>query len=438
MTEIIDDDTQNKGNHMIAAQAWHRLIVLAACATALGLNGEMTHGFDAVTMDLPTVERDYVVNPLAVAVDSLTRKPVEFKDGPAILKGTVFLPEGDSAAPGVVILGGSERGPRTRLKECLAEHFAGAGVAALIYDSAGSGQSTGNAHLQTRDARAKEAIAAVNCLQSETWTRPDQVGILGISEGALVTMLAAARDDSVAFAIPVSGGFGVSMMELARYRIEVKGLGRRLKPEETQKALLLEEILFALMAGPDLFEWRLIDLKAAQWSNENWGELAGIVKAVRQASSPTERQERWDALRMTMKTFRPEPWFDLVVVDVDRFDRFMSMSAEHFYAFLENGPLANGDFDKVRQELEQYPKVLCPVLAVWGENDEFLPPNRSAAFLKSCLSRAGHKDATFRIVPSASHILTRGADDGRFADGFPDLLTEWLSERFAPIPPADN
>ena len=176
---------------------------------------------------------------------------------------------------------------------------------------------------------------------------------MGISEGALVTMLAAARDQSVAFAIPVSGGFGVSMMELARYRIEVKGLARRLKPEEIQKALLLEEILFALMAGPEFFEWRLIEMKAARWSNEDWDELVDVVKTMRQASSSTERQEKWDALRRTMKTFRSEPWFDLVVVDVDRFDRFMAAEAIHFYTFLEKGPLAAGDLDKVRQELEQ-------------------------------------------------------------------------------------
>ncbi len=67
-------------------------------------------------------------------------------------------------------------------------------ITALIYDPAGSGQSTGNAPLQTRIARAEEAIAAVQCLRNETRMRPDQVGISGISEGALVTMLAAARD----------------------------------------------------------------------------------------------------------------------------------------------------------------------------------------------------------------------------------------------------
>jgi len=394
----------------------------------------------AVTCAASGMEQNLAAEPGNAVKDDLawTRTPVEFKDGSTILRGTIFAPEGEYHVPGVVILGGSERGPRTRLKERLAEHFAGAGIAALIYDSAGTGQSTGNALLQTRDARADEAIAAIRCLRDETRTRPDQVGVLGISEGALVTMLAAARDHSVAFAIPVSGGFGLSMMELARYRIEVKSLIRGRKPAEIQKALLLEEILFALMAGPEFFEWRLIEMKVAQWSGGGWDELVNVVKTMRQASSPTERREKLDALRGAMKTFRAEPWFDLVVVDVDRFDRFIAMSAEHFYTFLEKGSLANGDLEKVRQELEQYPKVRCPVLAVWGENDEFLPPHRCAAFLKSYLRRAGHSDVTYRIVPNASHILTIDGGDGRFADGFPDILTEWLQKRFAPAIPGDK
>lgn len=364
-----------------------------------------------------------------------TYQPVEFNNGATLLKGMIFLPDGEAAVPGVVILGGSERGPRTAWKERLAEHFAGAGVAALIYDSPGTGQSTGNALLQTRDARAEEALAAARCLRANKRVAPGWVGVLGVSEGALVTMLAAARDESLAFAIPVSGSFGVSMTESARYRIEVQGFARKLKPEEIQKALLLEEILFALMVGPESIEWRLIDMKAGQWPEPSWAELVASVKRVRRATSPTEQEESWQCLRRAMKVFRSAPWFDLVVVDVDRFDRFMAMSSSQFYAFIEHGPLAAGDFDKVRQEVEQLSRILCPVLAVWGGNDDFLPPHRSCAFLKRCLDRAGHTDATFRIMPNAGHNFIR-KDDDRFADGFPDLLTEWLLQRTTRMPPA--
>lgn len=365
-----------------------------------------------------------------------TSKPAEFKSGLSLLKGTIFIPDGISDLPGVVLLGGSERGPRTHRKNQLAEHLAGAGIAALTYDSAGTGESTGNALLQARGDRAEEACAAARYLKNQAPVAVNQVGLLGISEGAGVAMLAAARDESLAFVIPVSGAFGITMTEVSRYRIEVQGRLRGLSSEEIQQALLLEELLFALMVGPESFEWRLIEMKAAQWPNRDWDQMINIVKTVCLATSPAEQEQKLDALRKTMSLFRSKSWFDLVVVDVARFDRFMAMSASDIYAFLEKGPLAAGDFIAVHEEMEQYRRVRCPVLAVWGENDNFLPPHRSAAFLKSCLSRGGHTDVTYRIVPNAGHILTRDGDDGRFVDEFLDLLTEWLLRRFAP--PAAN
>jgi pimeloyl-ACP methyl ester carboxylesterase len=398
--------------HMRRIRTLSGLTLLAACITSPGTGCALARGHDSA--------------------DTSTNVPAQFTHGSADLRGTIFLPSGSSRLPGVVILGGSERGPRTGLKQRLAVHFANAGVAALIYDSAGTGQSTGSAVFQTRDARANEALAAVRCLRREAKVHADRVGILGISEGALVTMLAAARDPSVAFAIPISGGFGIPMMDLARHRIETKSLIRGLDSDQIQQALLLEELLFALMAGPDLFEWRLIDMKAARQPDDRWRKLAAVVRTMRQATLPAQQQEKYDALREALGTFRSQPWFDLVVVDVDRFDRIMSVSAERFYTYLEKGPLAVGDFEKVHQEFDLCSRVRCPVLAVWGENDDFLPPHRSAAFLERCLIRGGNRDAALLILRNADHILTDGND--HFTDGIPDLLTDWLSQRFGPAP----
>jgi pimeloyl-ACP methyl ester carboxylesterase len=357
-------------------------------------------------------------------------EPVEFENGSDTLRGRVFLPEGKTDVAGVVILGGSERGPQTVLKSRLAQHFADAGIAALIYDSPGTGRSTGNAMLQTRDDRAEEALAAIRCLGQQQSVRADHVGVMGISEGALIALLAAARDESVAFAIPVSGAFGVPMLEAARHRIESGGLARHLDPEQLQKAVLLEEILFGLLTGPDLFEWRVIDMKASQWPQESWLDLVETVRTMRNALTAEEKEANWQSLKRALTSFRSEPWFDLVVVDLNRFDGLMSMRSAQFYVLLEHGSLANGDFEKVRHELEEYPKVRCPVFAVWGEHDEFLPPRRSAGFLRRCLSDAGHEDATYLIVPEASHILTKPGSDKQFVDGYPQFLADWIVQRF--------
>ena len=368
---------------------------------------------------------------------SLAGPPVqiEFASARNHLAGELYLPNATGAVAGVVILGGSERGPRTDMKRRLAAHFAGAGVAALIYDSPGTGRSAGNALLQTRDQRADEALAALGYLAAHDRVRSDRVGIAGISEGALVTLLAAAKSEDVAFAIPISGGFGSSITELARYRIETKGRLRELPPDGIQRALLLEEVLFALFAGPERTEWRLVELKAAQWPDEPWGPLIDAVRSAREAASENQQRAVWEAIRGALGAWRGEQWWDLVVVDPGRFDRLLAMTTEQFYAFLEANPLGAGDIDKVARELIEYPKIRCPVLAVWGENDEFLPPHTSAAFLRSVLAAANHNDATFLIVPDASHILTAPDDDAAFAAGYPAILTEWLAARFGPLAP---
>ena len=362
---------------------------------------------------------------------------VRFENDGAVLRGRVFMPGGETEVPAVVILGGGERGPQTEMKRRLAEHFAEAGVGALIYDSPGTGGSTGNALLQTRDARADEAVAAVRFLAGRERIDADRVGVMGISEGALITMLAAAHDDSIAFAIPVSGGFGVSSREITRYRIETMCLARGVEPAELQKALLLKEILFAMLGDPDGFEWRLMRSKAAQWPDEPWDELIELAATMR-ARTHDELAPNLDSLRRDLAVFRERPWFGPVVVNPDRFDRFIGMPPEQFQMILERGPLAAGDYEyeKTLQNLEACSTVACPVLAVWGEYDEYLPPHRGAAFLDRCLGRGDNDDVTFVIMPEASHILTKPGPGQRFADGYPEVLSGWVVERFGT--PADR
>ena len=63
---------------------------------------------------------------------------VEFRNGPTTLRGTIFQPGGAGSGPGVVILGGSERGARNDYKKRVASKFAESGLSALIYDSPGT------------------------------------------------------------------------------------------------------------------------------------------------------------------------------------------------------------------------------------------------------------------------------------------------------------
>jgi pimeloyl-ACP methyl ester carboxylesterase len=66
------------------------------------------------------------------------------------------------------------------------------------------------------------------------------------------------------------------------------------------------------------------------------------------------------------------------------------------------------------------------VLAVWGEEDDFLPPRRSAAWLGANLSEAGNTDVTLRILPDAGHTLAIVDAPDTYALGYPQMLVDWV------------
>ena len=162
---------------------------------------------------------------------SLIHRELSFYSGKDLLRGTLFRPAKGSAIGAVVILGGSERSARNPYKKLIAENFAKNGLAALIYDSPGTGQSEGNALIQTKADRVMETIAAMRFLRSQKGIRPKKVGVWGISEGGSIALLAAAKDNETAFCIAASSALGVSPLEISRYRIEVlrNTVGSRLR-----------------------------------------------------------------------------------------------------------------------------------------------------------------------------------------------------------------
>jgi pimeloyl-ACP methyl ester carboxylesterase len=355
---------------------------------------------------------------------------VEFLDGATRLAGTLLLPAPTGPHAAVVLLGGSDRSARGPGKTHLAEALARGGVAALTYDSPGTGRSAGNALFQTRVDRAREGVAAMEFLRSLDEVDPSRVGVCGGSEGAGVALMAATLDPEAAFSIAISGGFGLTMMELSRYRIEALGLRRGLSDDDILRAHALEEILYSLMTGQDVVEWRLVRARTKRWKDEPWDKLIGVVESCRGDQSDTQREEAWTTLKGILRDWMGEPWFEVAVPDRGNLERVLAMDATMFFAFLTHSPLAAGAWYVSPGEIDLLSGVRCPVLAVWGQEDDYLPPHRSAAWLRAILGDAGNDDVTIQILPGGNHSIWNDRANG-FADGYPELLIEWLGKRLA-------
>ena len=137
-----------------------------------------------------------------------SEEEVTFRNGEALLSGTLTLPmNGTADTPVLVLVTGSGLQDRD---ETLFEHkpfaviadfFAREGIATLRYDDRGMGGSTGDLIQVTTEDLKNDARAGISLLQG----RFKHVGVLGHSEGGSIAfMLAAERQAD--FIISLAGG----------------------------------------------------------------------------------------------------------------------------------------------------------------------------------------------------------------------------------------
>ncbi len=128
------------------------------------------------------------------------------------LVGTLTLPPGPGPHPAVLLLHGSgplDRDGNTRkvtmnLGRPLADALAAAGIATLRYDRRGVGATPGAWRTAGFVDNRQDAATALRALADHPAVRPDAVGVIGHSEGALHAMALAAHHE-VAAAVLLAG-----------------------------------------------------------------------------------------------------------------------------------------------------------------------------------------------------------------------------------------
>lgn len=123
--------------------------------------------------------------------------------GPAGKIGaSVFLPERVAPYPAIVFVHGSGPQPRDA-NRFAAQRFAELGVASVIFDKRGVGETEGVFEGVSFEDLAADAIAAANYML--THTLADRVGFVGHSQGGWISTLAGATWEHTAFVISISG-----------------------------------------------------------------------------------------------------------------------------------------------------------------------------------------------------------------------------------------
>jgi dipeptidyl aminopeptidase/acylaminoacyl peptidase len=248
------------------------------------------------------------------------------------------------------------------------------GIAVLIYDRRGKGQSTGEN--VTMDLLAEDAIAAVHYLQSNQWIDKRKIGIMGFSQGGYVAPLAASRSQDIAFIIA--------------------GAAPAITPDEQNDFNAVNR------------------LKNIGMSKDSIDYILNLRKEVTdyQFYGKGSKQE----LELKLTGLKKEKWFQQTLLPLPP----ISTYDPSVVSFLKFDPLI------------AWRQVKIPTLLIWGEMDQLVPVEKSKTEITNAIRTAGNKNFQTRIFQNSSHGIaqiskTKG-DWPRLAEGYHSLLVAWIKE----------
>jgi pimeloyl-ACP methyl ester carboxylesterase len=310
----------------------------------------------------------------------LREEEIAFTNGNVTLRGTLLSPSRGKRHPALVFAPASTAMATREMARPIAQYFAFHGVACLVYDKRGTGTSTGDWLSSGFGELADDALAGVEALRSRGDIDPAQVGLWGASQGGWIVALAASRSPNVAFIMSQSGP-SVTPEEQELYRSEAWLVADGFSDEVVRRAMALVRQRYL-------------------WSRtgDGWDELAAADRAV--------RKEQW------------YPYIGALGAKQNSFWKFWALIR---------------DYDP----LPALEKVRCPVLAVFGERDTYVPVPESISRWEQGLKKAGNTNVTIKVFAGADHSLLEAKTGGlkeisrvkRFVPGAFEFQKDWLLQQ---------
>lgn len=328
-----------------------------------------------------TARREGAAPRMARRVEIEHHEDVRFPSGALRLAGTIIAPATGGKHPAVVLVHGSGAENRDYMlpwARFLVRH----GLAILGYDKRGVGESTGDWSIASFQDLAADVVAAVTYLK----TRPDidtaHIGLLGISQAGWIMPLAAVQIKDLAFLISISGA-GVTPAEttLDEARNELTSAG--MPKQGIDNILGVQSLLYDFAR-----------------TGQGWDAYAAARArlAARMGTPPPNIPGAPDA------------------------PIIREMARYYFY-----DPVPT-----LRQ-------MKTPTLAIWGELDDNILPEKNRAAWASALQAAGNPDVTLTILPKANHAqeeakLGSNAEMKalqRFVPVYFTTVQSWLARRLS-------
>ena len=197
---------------------------------------------------------------------AMREEEVQFSNGAVRLSGTLILPNTAPPYPAIVMAHGSGAEGRWA-NRFLAYRFAQAGVAALIFDKRGVGQSTGDWQTAGFEDLAADVASAVALLRTRADIRANGIGLFGHSQGGTILPLVAQASGGVGFLI-ASAASGVPTDSAERFSLRNAVGYSTLAPDEAAQAnRYVEAVVAVAYHGADR---RQLDSLAVALAQKPW------------------------------------------------------------------------------------------------------------------------------------------------------------------------
>jgi hypothetical protein len=283
--------------------------------------------------------------PAVVATD------LRIATGGVALAATLTLPGGPGRHPAVILMHGSGPSTRAALRQ-FAEPFHSLGVATLVYDKRGSGESTGSWISASLDDHVADAQAAFAVLRRHPRIDAARIGVWGVSQAGWFIPVLAARTPGLAFAMVLTGGGSTPRdVELFGHRAALDRV-KATAAERAEAEALLDAYFAWLGTGVNRsgVAARLAEAKAAPWF--------GVIGLDRVMPSDDNRPNwAWVA------RFDPMPFIG---------------------------------------------QMRLPTLVVLGAEDPLVDSAQAAGRWRAGLARAGNERATVKVIDGMGHAATAG------------------------------
>jgi hypothetical protein len=310
----------------------------------------------------------------AFSQDQPIPESVSFWNEDIRLVGDLYLPTNPGPHPTVIFTHGSGGAGRDNSRYQLeATYFAEQGIASLVFDKRGYGESGGDWRTATFEDLASDAVAAVDYLKSRNDIDVSRLGLRGASQSGWILPLAAIESADVRYLILISPA-GMTPYDQILYDVRTDVEDAGFSPRDAEQALTVIES--GLAYSRTLDNWDRHEDVLRNFESKEWLSIA--------SGPPVPDHWMWTWIR----------------------------------------PLLDFDSVPIAASLD------IPVLVILGEDDREAA-SQVAGFR---FEKAFHDSQSKRLVryfPNASHSLRTTVDlpeDVRppIVDGYLETMRDWI------------